>query len=45
MALLHLNYNSECMAGNTDIRILFPERPFDAELGDFYGGRGKYLVL
>lgn len=45
MALIHLNYNSKFLAGNTDVNILLPERPFDTSPEGFYGGRQKYPVL
>lgn len=45
MALLHLNYHSKYLAGNTDVNILLPERPFDAPPGDFYSSGQKYPVL
>lgn len=45
MALLHLNYHSRYLAGNTDVNILLPELPQGAEPKDFYGSGKKYPVL
>lgn len=45
MALLHLNYQSKYLSGNTDVNILLPELPMGESPRSFYLNRKKYPVL
>lgn len=45
MALLHLNYQSKYLSGNTDVNLLLPELPPGASPKAFYSGQKKYPVL
>lgn len=45
MALLHLNFISQYLSGNTDVNIILPDRPRGKTPQEFYGGGKKYPVL
>lgn len=45
MTLVHLNFNSKYLSGNTDVNILLPERPGRQDPEDFYTAGRKYPVL
>ena len=45
MTLVHLNFNSKYLSGNTDVNILLPERAGNQDPADFYGTGKKYPVL
>lgn len=45
MALVHLNFFSQCLGNNTDVNILLPDRDMTARPADFYGSGKKYKVL
>lgn len=45
MTLIHLNYRSKYLQGNTDVNVLLPELPGGAEPAAFYGSSEKYPVL
>lgn len=45
MALVHLNYRSKYLCGDTDVHIVLPELPPDVEPKDFYSSGRKYPVL
>ena len=45
MSLIHLNYKSRYLGGNTDVNILLPDLPFRADPKDFYTSGRKYPVL
>ncbi|MCI8401903.1 MAG: hypothetical protein HFI38_07420 [Lachnospiraceae bacterium] len=45
MSLIHLNFQSKYLAGNTDVNIILPDLPRTMEPGEFYGSGRKYKVL
>ena len=45
MALLHLNFESECLKNNTDLHIILPDKPREKTPAEFYGSGEKYKVL
>ena len=45
MALIHLNYKSKYLDGNTDVNVLLPDPPFGGVPADFYSSGVKYPVL
>jgi len=45
MALVHLNFESQCVNGNTDLNIILPDKPRNQEPSEFYVGERKYKVL
>lgn len=45
MSLLHINFESQYLNGNTDINIILPDKPRTVEPADFYSGGKKYKVL
>ena len=45
MALIHLNFPSRYLRGNTDVNILLPDRPEGAGIDEFYRPGEKYPVL
>mgnify|MGYP001136367964 CR=1 FL=1 len=45
MALVHFNFESECLATNTDVNIILPDKPRDLTPAEFYGNGEKYKVL
>ena len=45
MALLHLNFPSQYLGGNTDVNIILPDRPRSQSPQAFYGSGKKYPVL
>ena len=45
MALVHLNFNSKYLSGNTDVNILLPDCSGKQEPDAFYGSGKKYPVL
>lgn len=45
MALLHLNYRSKYLTGDTDVHAVLPELPGGVEPKDFYSSGEKYPVL
>jgi putative tributyrin esterase len=45
MALLHLNFESEYLYGNTDVSVIMPDKPREITPTDFYGNKQKYKVL
>lgn len=45
MALLHLNFPSQYLGGNTDVNLLLPDLPREKVPSAFYGGDKKYPVL
>lgn len=45
MALLHLNFESECLGNNTDVSVILPDRPRDLSPAKFYSSGKKYPVL
>lgn len=45
MALVHLNFQSKYLSGNTDVNILLPDLPRAQEPGAFYGNGEKFPVL
>ena len=45
MALVHLNYNSKYLSGNTDVNILLPDRAGNQDPADYYSTGKKYPVL
>ena len=45
MALIHLNYKSKYLDGNTDVNVLLPDLPFGGVPADFYSSGVKYPVL
>ena len=45
MALIHLNFNSTCLSGNTDVNIILPDLPRGVDPKEFYAKGKKYPVL
>ena len=45
MALMHLNYASKYLAGNTDVNVILPDLPRDQTPGTFYASGKRYPVL
>lgn len=45
MALVHLNYKSKYLGGNTDVNILMPDLPYGGTPVTFYSEGIKYPVL
>lgn len=45
MALMHLNFESMYLQGNTDVNIILPDRERSSSPKDFYGNGKKYKVL
>ncbi len=45
MALVHMNFESQCLNCNTDINIILPDRPRDLDAKDFFTNGAKYKVL
>lgn len=45
MALVHLNFNSKCLSGSTDVNIILPDCARSQDPAAFYGSRKKYPVL
>lgn len=45
MALVHLNFNSKCLAGSTDVNIILPDCARRQDPAAFYGSGKKYPVL
>ena len=45
MALLHFNFQSDCLGNNTDISVILPDKPMTEKPADFYGSGKKYKVL
>ena len=45
MALIHMNFNSKYLSGNTDVNILLPDCSGKQEPDAFYGSGKKYPVL
>jgi S-formylglutathione hydrolase FrmB len=43
--LIHNNFRSWCLNSNTDVDIIIPDPPQNADLKDFYRGGKKYKVL
>ena len=45
MALMHLNYASKYLAGNTDVNVILPDLPREQSPGEFYTSGKRYPVL
>ena len=45
MALIHINFESQYLNGNTDVNIIVPDKPRKVRPSDFYGSDVKYPVL
>lgn len=45
MSLIHFNFESKYLRGNTDVNIILPDRPRTIDPEDFYTGDKKYPVL
>ena len=45
MALVHLNFESECLGNNTDVSIILPDKPHGTTPENFYANGKKYPVL
>lgn len=45
MALIHLNFDSKYLVGNTDVNIILPEAPHTKDPKDVYNSREKFKVL
>lgn len=45
MALVHLNFESKYLQGNTDVNVILPNRVWNATPKQFYGSGEKYQVL
>ena len=45
MALIHLNFESQYLNGNTDVNIIVPDKPRTTDPDKFYGNGKKYKVL
>lgn len=45
MALMHLNYSSRYLAGNTDVNVILPDLPSAQKPEAFYASGKKYPVL
>ena len=45
MALVHLNFNSSCLSGSTDVNIILPDCARAEGPAAFYGSGKKYPVL
>lgn len=45
MALMHLNYASKYLEGNTDVNVILPDLPRTQKPGEFYASGKKYPVL
>ncbi|MDD2956084.1 MAG: alpha/beta hydrolase-fold protein [Oscillospiraceae bacterium] len=45
MALLNLNFESEYLAGNTEVTVILPDKTGNKSPADFYGSGKKYPVL
>lgn len=45
MSLVHFNFESQYLHGNTDVNIILPDKPREISAKDFYGGGEKYKVL
>ena len=43
MALIHLNYKSKYLDGNTDVNVLLPDLPFGGVPADFYSSGVLHL--
>ena len=44
MALVHFNFESQYLQGNTDVNIILPDKPREIDAKSFYGSE-KYKVL
>lgn len=44
MSLIHFNFESQYLQGNTDINIVLPDKPREIDAKEFYGSQ-KYKVL
>ena len=42
---MHLNFNSSCLSGNTDVNIILPDLPRGVDPKEFYAKGKKYPVL
>ncbi len=45
MALVHMNFQSRFLNGNTDVNIVLPDIPMGIDPSDFYKSEKKYPVL
>ena len=45
MALIHLNFCSKYLAGNTDVNIILPDLPYTGDPKTFYSEDDKYPVI
>lgn len=45
MSLIHLNFQSKYLSGNTDVNLILPDLPRGREPGEFYGSGERYKVL
>lgn len=45
MALMHLNFSSMCLSGNTDVNIILPDIPRGMNPNKFYVRERKHPVL
>jgi len=45
MALIHLDFESEYLGGNTDVNIIVPDRPRTVAAAEYYGSGKKYPVV
>ena len=45
MALMNLNFQSQYLGGNTEITVILPDKPWQADAKEFYSGGKKYKVL
>ena len=45
MALIHINFNSIYLCGNTDVNIILPEVDYVTKPADYYRARKKFKVL
>ncbi len=45
MSLVHFQFESQCLCGNTDVNIVLPDKPRDCSPEDFFGSGKRYKVL
>lgn len=45
MALVHFNFESECLGNNTEISVILPDKPRTLTPAEFYGNGKRYKVL
>ena len=45
MALMHLNFESQCLHNNTDVNVILPDKPHNVTPARFYGAGRRYPVL